>query len=514
MKKRSLFVSIAAMSLLMAGLIGCGGKPAEESKPVESQPEQSQPAGTSEAAKPSSEAQKSSEAPASSTPAPHEHNYAKVGENVKNADGKDVYLMECADKDDKYIGIAFADYSEKNKDFDSAANASKYKEVAAEIWDDAVMLNKSKDTTVTWKVDVDKAITGAKLYFGVNSTYNSHGNTDMAGKFTIKVNDAEFAAWEVTGTYTENGLAPTKRTYIMAKTIDLVAGENVITLNQQNTENRLLFGGEVRIHYAGDAKPVAGTPAPDAYKVTFVTPAHVKVLVYPGPVAGDPVEANVAYSRDDEGNYAKYVAAVADDPATPDVDETAAEVKPEVNFKLEFEEGYYSDGNLITISGTMGVEWNKLCCEDLDTYSITKIKDDITVTIAEEAGTEPNCFTANVTAEHCTVVFYQGEKNADGSNVDAGEAGKHNSMNKTGTVTRAKSQFNFEVFPEQGYEFAHGFNKGDELSPALVPFITGRNGHFPGFGNFKVNKKNINLFSITKVATNLDINIVCTLVGE
>ena len=47
MKKRSLFVSIAAMSLLMAGLIGCGGKPAEESKPVESQPEQSQPAGTS-----------------------------------------------------------------------------------------------------------------------------------------------------------------------------------------------------------------------------------------------------------------------------------------------------------------------------------------------------------------------------------------------------------------------------------------------------------------------------------
>ena len=511
MKKRSLLISVATMSLLMAGLIGCGGKPADESKPVESQPATSQPA------KPSSEAPKSSsQAPATSQPAAHVHSYAQVGEKVKNADDKDVYLMECADHDDKYIGVAFADYSAKDDDFDADAKASKYGEVEASLWDDAVMLAKVANTSISWKINVDKAIEGAKLAFGVTSTYATHGSQSADGKFAVKVNDGEAATWLVTGTFDEIGVAPTKREYLVFQNINLVAGENTITLIQVVTGHRWLFGGEMRVHYAGDAVPVAAPavePVPDAHKITFVAPAHVKVLVYPGPVEGDPVEASVAYSRDDTGAYAKYVAPVEDDPTTPDVDETVAEVKPEVNFKLQFEEGYYSDGNLMTISGTMGVEWNKLCCEDLDTYSVTKIKDDITITIGEEAGTEPNSFTANVTAEHCTVVFYQGEKNADGTNIDEGEAGKHNSMNKTGTVTRAKSQFNFEVFPEAGYEFAHGFNKGDELSPALVPFVTGRNGHFPGFGNFKVNKKNINLFSITKVATNLDINIACTLVA-
>ena len=507
MKKRSLLISLAALSLL-TGVVACGGnKPSEESKPAD----------TSEAAKPSSEAPKSSsQAPATSQPAAHVHNYAQVGEKVKNADDKDVYLMECADKDDKYIGIAFDDFSEKSADFGST---SSYTEVPSDVLAVAHLL--AKGSTVSWKVNVDKAITGAKVAFYVNSTWSSHSDSTAADggtmKYSVKVNDGDFVDWDIGDkTYGDLGLSPTERIYVVFQTVNLVAGENVITLRQNNAGYRLLFSGEVRLHFTGDAVPVAAPavePEPDAHKVTFVTPAHVKVLVYPGPVAGDPVEANVAYSRDDEGNYAKYVAPVPDDPATEE-DETVLEVKPEVNFKLQFEDGYYSDGNLMTISGTMGQEWNKLCCEDLDTYSITKLKGDITVTIAEEAGVEPNSFTANVTAEHCTVVFYQGEKNSDGTNIDEGAAGKYDSKNKSGVVTRAKTQFNFEVFPETGYEFAHGFNKGDELSPALVPFVTGRNGHFPGFGNFKVNKKNINLFSITKVATNLDINIVCTLVGE
>ena len=423
--------------------------------------------------------------------------------------------MECADHDDKYIGIAFNDYSALNPTTALTDGTAKYSSVTVEdVW----LID--KEQTVTWKVNVDKAISGAKLVFGVVMTSSSHSTQgyDENGtvKYSFKVNDGEFANWDLKGlTYGDYGLSPKSMTYLEFGTIDLVAGENSITLKQNNAGYRLVYGGEVRIHYSGDALPVAAPapePEPDAHKITFVTPAHVKVLVYPGPVGGDPVEANVAYSRDDEGNYAKYAAAVADDPATPDVDETAAEVKPEVNFKLQFEEGYYSDGNLMTISGTMGVEWNKLCCEDLDTYSITKIKDDITVTIAEEAGTEPNCFTANVTAENCTVVFYKGAKGTD--NVDPGTAGKYESMNKDGTVTRAKSQFNFEVFPNAGYEFAHGLAKKSETSPVGIPFVTGRNGHFPAYGNFKVDKNNINLFSITKVASNLDINIVCTLVGE
>ena len=71
MKKRN-FLMMAAVMLAMT-LTACGGKPAEESKPVESQPEQSQPvesqpAGSEEASQPASSQQEQSQ-PASSKPA-------------------------------------------------------------------------------------------------------------------------------------------------------------------------------------------------------------------------------------------------------------------------------------------------------------------------------------------------------------------------------------------------------------------------------------------------------------
>ena len=65
MKKRNLFVSLAAMSILMSALVGCN-KPAEESSKSEpkSQPSTNQPAPSTSAAPAST----SSKAPAVPTP--------------------------------------------------------------------------------------------------------------------------------------------------------------------------------------------------------------------------------------------------------------------------------------------------------------------------------------------------------------------------------------------------------------------------------------------------------------
>ena len=510
MKKRSLFVSIAAMSLLLSGLAACGNKPAEESQPA---PATSEPAGQSSESKPSSQPKpSSSQQPATSQPAAHVHNYAKVGENVKNADGKDVYLMECADKDDKYIGIAFDDYAEKSADF---GDTSGYTNVPEAMRNESHLL--AKNSTISWKINVDKAVSGAKIAWGAVYTGSDHGTQKLAGKYSGSVNGGTAIAWEVDSdlTYDGAGLSQSTRAYVIAVTVDLIAGENIITLHQGNGGYRLLFGGEVRVHYAGDAVPVNAPepdPEPDGYKVTFVPSAHVKVLVYPGVVAGDPEDTNnIAYTRDDSGNYAKYRAAgeLEDDPATTDVDESE-EVKPEINFKLVYEDGYYADGNNISISGTMGNEWNKLCSEDADAYSVTKIKADITITITEVAADEnaPKGYVTTFTLEHCQLVVYEGKKNTDGTNIDVADAdGKYYTRASGGAVSKAKAQMNFEIIPDSGYEFAHGLAKGAESSPiGVTSIVTGQ------FGNFKVDKKNINLISITKVATDLQIRVICTLI--
>lgn len=504
--KSKLLVSVAALGLLIGGLVGCNGNKSSEA------PKSSDAPASSESAKPSSSSvvpSSSSVAPSSSTVAPsssssssaasssssvapvHEHSYAKVGESVKNVDGKDVYVMECADKDDKYIAIAFADYSAIDADFDSAAVASKYKEVAESIWEDAHMLTKTKGTTISWKINLDKAIEGAKLSLGVTSTYASHGSTDMAGLFSVKVNDGALAAASLTGTYTENGLDPSKRTYLEFATINLVAGENTITLSQDSTSNRLLFGGEVRVHYSGDAKPVEAPIPFEGYDVTFV-PEHCKVLVYSTKqyTTETPVETNTAKAKDEEGNIVAY-------------DPDDIELQPQVSFKVVPDEGYSVNATNITVEGTYkNLKQNPDSQEGQDDiFRITKVQTDLTIKIVAVQGEQAKGYKVTFVLEHCSVKVYIGPKNADGSNLDAPEDGVYYARIKDGdyAIGFTTPQINFEVVCENGYEFV------PEIVSDKVNFITG------DYNKFQVKSHDLgDYYNMTKIASDLTITITAT----
>ena len=505
--KSKLFISVAALGLLIGGLVGCNGNKSSEEQKSSQAPASSEPAKpSSSSVAPSSSSQapsssSSSATPSSSSQAPaHEHSYAKVGESVKNADQKDVYVMECADKDDKYIAIAFADYSAIDADFDSAAVASKYKEVDESIWEDAHMLAKTKGTTISWKINLDKAIEGAKLSLGVTSTYASHGSTDMASQFSVKVNDGALAAASLTGTYTENGLDPSKRTYLEFATINLAAGENTITLSQDSTSNRLLFGGEVRFHYSGDAKPVEAPVPFEGYNVTFV-PTNCKVFVYPGKdYTVDPVETNSTKAKDEEGNIVPY-----------DVEDI--ELQPQVNFKVVCDEGYVVNKENMVISGAKYKNFKqgpdaKEGLPEANFFRITKIQGDITVTITpvEDTGEEqaPG-YEAVFTTIHCSVKVYVGPKSATNNVEDTAEKYYGRGKDSPYDYTKNNGQINFEVIPDAGYKFVSGL---EEEAEGKVSFIAGT-GEEPynkvvrGKGDFA------NCYRITKLASDLDIKVRC-----
>ena len=298
MKRKTVLISLAALSLLFTGIVGCGNKPEEKSE----EPSSVAPT-TSETAKPSSSA-----APTTSeAPAPHVHTYGDAIKTAKNASGKDVFIKECADKDDKYIGIAFDDYSEKSAEFGST---SSYNNVPEALRNESRLL--AKNSTVTWKINVDKAIQNAELEFGVVYTGSDHGTQTGADgstqKYSIKANDGEFQDWALgSTTYDEAGLSQTARAYLKYGNINLVAGENTITLRQNNAGYRLLYGGEVRIHFTGDATIEDGVVPFEGYKVTFA-PEHCKVLVFQTKAytTETPVETNNAIARNENGEIVAY----------------------------------------------------------------------------------------------------------------------------------------------------------------------------------------------------------------
>ena len=498
MKKKTILISLATFGLLLSGLIGCGNKPSEEpapsSKPDETSQKSEDPAPSSVDPAPSSDAPQpsSSEEP----PAPHEHVYAQVGEAEKNADDKDVKLYECSAKDSRYIGIAFSDFSERSDDFDSAANASKYAEVDASIWDDAVMLAKKSTATIGWKINVDQAIEGAKLQIGVTSTYASHGTSNMANQFGVKVNDdADFASWDVTGTYDDNGLAPTKRTYLTFKTINLKAGENIISIRQQSQSNRLLFGGEVKIVYTGDAKPV--TPFP-GYDVTF-TVEHCKVLVFNTKAyeTETPVETLSCKARDEEGNIVAY-------------DPEDIELQPQVSFKVVCDEGYSVTVNNVTISPRENYKNLKQNPDNVEgqenIFRATKIQGDITIAIVAQAGEQAKGYKIQFVTTHCSVKVYVGPKNADGTNLDTPEDGYYYARAKDGTyeISYTTPQINFEVVCDEGYEFV------PVITDNKVDFITHPDTTKDGYNKFSDKG---GYFNLTKIDDNLVITITATAIA-
>ena len=252
MKKTKILTVLGV--LLAMSITACGGGKSSETPKDSSQPAPSSQQGGGEQSSQGGGEQSSQGGGQQSSEAPHEHAYALSGEKVKNADNKDIYVMECSAKDDKYIGIAFTDYSELSPNKALTEGKSKYSSVTV---DDVWLID--KEQSVKWNITVDKAITGAKLVFGITMTSSSHSDqgADESGtmKYSIKANNGEWADWNIgTKTYGDLGLDTGKRVYVEFGTIDLVAGENYIYLRQNNAGYRLLYGEEVRIHYTGDAK--------------------------------------------------------------------------------------------------------------------------------------------------------------------------------------------------------------------------------------------------------------------
>ena len=492
MKKSKFLVALACFGLLVTGC----------NKPAESK--ESKPAGTSgnsqQSAQPSSNKPVSSAPAASSSTQPaHEHSYAAVGTAVKNADDKDVFLKKCSANDDQYIGILFDDYSEKSADFGSTSG---YNNVPEELRNESKLL--AKNSTISWKVNVNKAIANAKLAFGVVYTGSDHGTQGAADgstvKYSVKVNSGDFADWDIgDNTYDDLGMSQTARTYVTFATINLVEGENVITLRQNNAGYRLLYGGEVQIHFAGDAVPVAAPAPAEGYAITFAS-THCKIYAFDDEdftVAPKEVTGPVL-SRDADGNITKYVA--------PDAAQGIAEVKPQINFKVVCDDGYEVDTNCIAISGTEHNEWNHLDDVREGIFSVTTIKADLTITVTPvTTGTLKAGYVATFVTEHCSIKVYTAK---DFKAEDT--ATPYMSRNKTkaddGTYPYAKgedAQISFEVVPEEGYEFVSGLDVGAEAKANAIDFIAPE-------GYNKVKRSAENRYNLTKVSRDLTITIKCT----
>ena len=408
----------------------------------------------------------------------------------KNADGKDVTLKECSRNDAKCIAIAFEDWSTRSADF---GDTSGYSNVPEELRNSYHLLAKS--STMSWKFNVDKAITGAKISFDVVCTNSDQATTEFAdNRYQTKVNDGEFITWRSApnNTYGDAGIKVGEIKTVVALTADLVAGENTIELKQGNGGYRLLFGGEVKIEYAGDAAPV--TPFM-GYNITFVPGEHCKVYVYEGKdYTVDPVETNTCIAKDEDGNIVPY-----------DVEDELPQ--PQVNFKVVCDEGWKVAKANIAVDGTFknlkaGPDENE-GLPDAEHFRITKVRTDLTVTITpvEDAGGEQNPgYVVDFVTSHCSVVVYVGDKDETGSNVDAGPAYYTRNKDNPANYSLNNGQTWFEVVPEAGYKFVSGIEVGGEDGDG-VPFVS---------GNYnKVKQTAANVYNITKINSDIAVSLKC-----
>ena len=494
MKTKNILISLAAFGLLLSGLVGCGNKPSEgpapSSKPDETS-QKSEDSSTSKDPTPSASDPASSDpAPSSSEPEPvHEHVYAQVGETVKNADDKDVKLYECEAKDSKYIGIAFADYSEKSADF---GDQSGYSSVPEAIRNASFLM--AKQSSVTWKIDVDQAIENAKIAFCMvaTSSADEHMTATLPNRYSASVNGAELAPWDFPSgtTYSDVGLNPNKQIYLEVLTANLKRGENTITLYQGNGGYRLLFGGEVRVYFEGDAKPV--TPFP-GYNATF-TVEHCKVFVYSTKAydTETPVETLTCKAKDETGAIVAY-----------DPDDQLPQ--PQVSFKVVCDEGYSVTNDNITITpreNYKNLKQNPDSNEGQDDiFRITKIEGDININIVPVAGEQAKGYKVQFLTTHCSVKVYIGPKNTEGTNLDTPEDGYYYARIKEEpySIGRTTPQINFEVVCDEGYEFVPVIDENSH-----VDFIVGT------YNKFQV--KN-GVYNMTKIESDLVITITATLIG-
>ncbi len=211
------------------------------------------------------------------------HNY-KVEKTVANADGNPVTLGTCAGCGDKEIAIAYTD-------------GVTYKDGVAQSSVSTKMANDGK-TNTAWHINVDKAITGAKIYFEgktdssgnmnryffnqakpnpfTGETVDNPGNppddaSEADWRYSVQIGDGAKIYPNVQGTYTEAGCGAGP--FYFAD-IDLKAGDNVIRLWQEAIGYRLTFSGKVHIMFNSDATIVGEEivpPDPSDTKAVYPT---------------------------------------------------------------------------------------------------------------------------------------------------------------------------------------------------------------------------------------------------
>ena len=160
-------------------------------------------------------------------------------------------------------------------------------------------------------------------------------------------------------------------------------------------------------------------------------------------------------------------------------------------------------------------EYNKIKIVSNDTEEnswivrVTKIKSDLSIVITPKVHVDGiNGYEITFALTHATAKVYVGPKDETGSNVDAGEEGKFYTRDKVAPYGYSKTepQFNFEIVPEEGYEFNDGVEWGEatEMSSSAVEFITPK-------ANYNKIKLSANGgYTLTKVAGALTITAVAT----
>ena len=337
--------------------------------------------------------------------------------------------------------------------------------------------------------------------------FESNEANDGTCRITLKVNGV---AQEVThDTYGEAGLTNTEVNYFKVAEFGVNAGTVEVSMTTHaSTGYRLLIGEEARLYYkAADesADPVIPVDEGEGYNITFsATNGEVWVYESGQDYSVAPVKTNTTQSRDEEGKKTKWI-----EP------EEATTLEPQVNFKVVCAAGYEIDADCLAITG----QYNKIKIVSNDTEEnswivrVTKIKSDLSIVITPKVHVDGiNGYEITFALTHATAKVYVGPKDETGSNVDAGEEGKFYTRDKATPFAYSKTepQFNFEIIPEEGYEFNDGIEWGEvtEMSSSAVEFITPK-------ANYNKLKLSANGgYTLTKVAGALTITAVATEVQE
>ena len=333
--------------------------------------------------------------------------------------------------------------------------------------------------------------------------FESNEANDGTCRIVLKVNGVQ---QEVThDTYSEAGLTNSELNYFRVAEFGVNAGDVEVSMTTHASAGyRLMLGGTARLYYkAADesATPVVPVDEGEGYAITF-SATHGDVWVYESgqDYTQLPVKTNTTESRDEDGKKTKWI-----EPEETDTKE------PQVNFKVVCEAGYEIDADCFAITG----EFNKIkvVSNDAEENSwivrITKIKSDLAIVITPKVHVDGiDGYEITFALTNATAKVYVGPKDETGSNVDNGEDGKFYTRAKTDPFDYSKTepQFNFEIIPNDGYEFNDGIEWGEatEMSSSAVSFIA------PGANYNKIKKSANGGYTLTKVAGALTITAEAT----